>query len=74
MRNKNEGQLERQTAIQDEQNVLERDAQITPVFSKLVLIRLPRMLIEDRRECEGVCVCGVRGTEGPSRISLLRSI
>lgn len=32
------------------------------------------MLIEDRRECDGVCVCGVRGMEGPSRISLLRSI
>lgn len=32
------------------------------------------MLIEVRLECEGVCVCGMRGIEGPSRISLLRSI
>lgn len=32
------------------------------------------MLIEVRLECEGACVCGVRGIEGPSRISLLRSI
>ena len=47
---------------------------MTPVFSKLVLIRLLRKLIEVRRECEGVCVCGVRGMEGPSRNSLLRSI
>ena len=68
----NEGQSEREIVIQDEQSGLKRDAQITPVFSKLVLIRLPRMLIEVRRECEGVC--GVRGMEGPSRINLLRSI